>query len=136
MEQVGTSVLAAKGEGDVKANKMPIVNRFYGEVDESANIRTANERMAEIRKLADEVKAQQKVGIDPQLKDDEKKLVGLANMQDAYQRAQTAMRKYELEVIKDPKMTDAQKKLERQKLQVERDKLATEVNREYLKVMK
>jgi hypothetical protein len=57
-------------------------------------------------------------------------------MQASYQKMQTQLRKAELEIIKDPKMTDAQKKLERQRLQVERDKLATEVNREYLKTAK
>ena len=136
VEQVSTSLLAAQGEGDVKANKLPILNRFYGEVDESANIRTAAERMAEVRKLSDEVKAQLKLGIDPEIKDDEEKLLALAGMQEAYQRQQLALRKAELEIIKDPKMTEAQKKLERRQLEVERDKLATDVNREYLKVTK
>jgi hypothetical protein len=137
VEQVGTSVMAMSGDGnDLKANKIPFVNRFYGEVDESANIRTAAERMAEVRKLADEVKAQQKVGIDPELDNDEKKLIELAKMQEIYQKAQSRMRKNELQIIKDPEMTEAQKKLERQRIQVERDKLATDMNREYLRAMK
>ena len=46
------------------------------------------------------------------------------------------MRKAELEIIKDTKMTDAQKTLERRRLQVERDKLATEMNRAYLQATK
>jgi hypothetical protein len=33
-------------------------------------------------------------------------------------------------------MTEAEKKLQRRQLQVERDRLATDVNREYLKSMK
>lgn len=137
VEQVGSSVVAMSGdEKDLKANKVPFLNKFYGEVDESANIRSAAERMAQIRKLSDEVKAQQKVGIDPELKDDEQKLLALAGMQETYQKQQAMMRKAELEIIKDSKMTDAQKTLERRRLQVERDKLATEVNRAYLQATK
>lgn len=137
VEQIGSSVMAMTGEGkDLKANKIPFVNRFYGEVDESANIRSAAERMAQIRKLSDEVKAQQKVGLNPELKDDEQKLMALAGMQDSYQRQQAQMRKAELEIIKDSKLTDAQKTLERRRIEVERDKLATEVNRAYLQATK
>ena len=137
VEQVGSSVIAMSGdEKDLKANKVPFLNKFYGEVDESANIRSAAERMAQIRKLSDEVKAQQKIGIDPGLKDDEQKLLALAGMQETYQKQQAQMRKAELEIIKDAKMTDAQKTLERRRLQVERDKLATEVNRAYLQATK
>jgi hypothetical protein len=138
VEQVGSSVLAmTDNEGPPpKAAKIPFLNKFYGEVDESANIRTAGDRMREVKKLADEVKAQQKLGLDPEVSDEETKLLDLAGMQASYQKMQTQLRKAELEIIKDPKMTDAQKKLERQRLQVERDKLATEVNREYLKTAK
>jgi hypothetical protein len=32
-------------------------------------------------------------------------------------------------------MTEAEKKLERKRLQIERDRLATEMNREYLRVV-
>jgi hypothetical protein len=138
VEQVGSSVLAmTDSEGPPpKAAKIPFLNKFYGEVDESANIRTAGDRMREVKRLADEVKAQQKLGLDPEVTDEETKLLDLAGMQASYQKMQTQLRKAELEIIKDPKMTDAQKKLERQRLQVERDKLATEVNREYLKTAK
>jgi hypothetical protein len=138
VEQVGSSVLAmTDGEGPPpKAAKIPFLNKFYGEVDEAAGIRTANDRMREVKKLADEVKAQQKLGLDPEVTDEETKLLDLAGMQASYQKMQTQLRKAELEIIKDEKMTDAQKKLERQRLQVERDKLAIEVNREYLKTAK
>ena len=138
VEQVGSSVLAmTDSEGPPpKAAKIPFLNKFYGEVDEAAGIRTANDRMREVKKLADEVKAQQKLGLDPEVTDEETKLLDLAGMQASYQKMQTQLRKAELEIIKDEKMTDAQKKLERQRLQVERDKLATEVNREYLKTAK
>jgi hypothetical protein len=138
VEQVGSSVMSmTDNEGPPpKAAKIPFLNKFYGEVDESANIRTAGDRMREVKKLADEVKAQQKLGLDPEVSDEETKLLDLAGMQASYQKMQTQLRKAELEIIKDEKMTDAQKKLERQRLQVERDKLATEVNREYLKTAK
>ena len=136
VEQVGTAVIAMTGDDkDLKANKIPFVNRFYGEVDESANIRTAGERMREVRKLSDEVKAQQKLGLDPDLKDEEKRILELAGMQENYARQSAMIRKQEIEIIKDQKMTESEKKLARRQLQVERDKLATEVNREYLKTV-
>jgi hypothetical protein len=137
VEQVGSSVIAMTGdEKDVKAAKIPFLNKFYGEVDESVNIRGAGDRMREIRKLADEVKAQQKIGLDPELDSDEERLLGLASMQESYQKFQTQLRKNEIAIIKDEKMTEAEKKLQRRQIQVERDRLATEVNREYLKSLK
>jgi hypothetical protein len=137
VEQVGSSVIAMSGDDkDVKAAKIPFLNKFYGEVDESANIRSAGDRMREIKKLSDQVKAQQKVGLNPELDSDEERLLGLAGMQEAYQKQQTAMRKAEIAIIKDKDMTEAEKKLQRRQLQVERDRLATDVNREYLKSMK
>jgi hypothetical protein len=136
VEQVGTSVLAMTGDNnDLKANKIPFLNKFYGEVDEGANIGKAGERMREVKKLSDEVKAQQKLGLDPELKDDQERLMRLSGMQETYQKQQTAMRKAEIAIIKDDKLTDAEKKLQRRQIQLERDKLATDMNREYLKVV-
>jgi hypothetical protein len=137
IEQVGTAVISMTGDDkNLKANKIPFLNKFYGEVDEDANIRSAGERMREVKKVVDEVKEQQRIGLDPELKDDEQRLNNLASMQASYQRAQSQMRKAEIEIIKDAKMTDAEKRLARQRIQVERDKLATDVNREYLNAVK
>jgi GNAT superfamily N-acetyltransferase len=137
IEQMLTSAGAlAEEESTIKVSKIPFLNRFYGEIDESANIRVAGERMREVRAIAEEVKAQQKIGLDPEVTDEETKLLDLAGMQESYQKFQTQLRKAEIEIIKDPKMTDAQKKLERQRLTVERDKMATEINREYLRTAK
>jgi len=133
VEQTATSVSAMAGDKDIKANKVPFLNKFYGEVDEDANIRSAGDRMREVKRIVDEVKAQQKIGLDPELKDEEKKLLALASMQASYQKAQTELRKAEVALVKDTSKTDAEKRLERQRIQVERDKLATEVNKEYLK---
>jgi hypothetical protein len=118
---------------DIKAAKIPVLNKFYGEVDEGANIRKAGERVREIKKVVDEVKEQARVGLEPKMTDDEKRLLGLASLADAYNNATSTMRKAEIQIIRDQKMTDAQKNLERKQIQTERDKMATEVNREYLK---
>jgi hypothetical protein len=136
VEQVGTAVVAMTGDGnDLKANKIPFLNKFYGEVDEGANIKAAGDRMREVKALSDEVKAQQKLGLDPELKDKEERLMRLAGMQEIYQKQSTMIRKREIEIIKDKDMTDAEKKLQRKQLQVERDKLSTDMNREYLRVV-
>jgi|GEM_PF-3892474 len=136
VEQVGTAVMAMTGDDkDLKANKIPFLNKFYGEVDEGANTQTARERMDKIKKLAGEVKAQQKLGLDPELSGDDERLLSLARMQETYQRQSSMIRKAELDIIKDEKMTKPEKALERQRLQVERDKLATDMNREYLRVV-
>lgn len=137
VEQVGSSVIAMTGDDkDLKANKVPFLNKFYGEVDEDANIRKAGDRMREVRRLVDEVKAQQRIGLDPETTDEERRLLDLASMQNTYQKAQSQMRKAEVEIIRDEKMTDAEKKVKRREIQIERDKLATEVNKEYLKSMR
>jgi hypothetical protein len=136
VEQVGTAVTSMSGgESDLKANKIPFLNKFYGEVDEGANIKAAGDRMREVKALSDEVKAQQKLGLDPELKDKEERLMRLAGMQETYQKQSTMIRKREIEIIKDKDMTDAEKKLQRKQLQVERDKLSTDMNREYLRVV-
>lgn len=137
LEQMLTSAGAlAEEESTIKVSKIPFLNRFYGEIDESANIRVAGERMREVRAIAEEVKAQQKIGLDPEVTDEETKLLALAGMQESYQKMQSQLRKAEIAIIKDDKMTEPQKKLERQRLTVERDKLATEINREYLRTAK
>jgi hypothetical protein len=134
IEQMGSSILAMTGDDkDIKAAKIPVLNKFYGEVDEAANIRSAGERSREIGKVVDEVKQQARVGLEPKLTDDEKRLLGLASLADAYDNAISQMRKAEIQVIRDEKMTEAQKTLERRKILVARDQMATEVNREYLK---
>lgn len=136
IEQVGTSVISMTGDDQQpKASKIPFLNKFYGEVDEGANIKTAGDRMREVKKLSDEVKAQQKLGLDPKLTSEEDRLLSLAGMQATYQRQSTMIRKAELEIIKDDSKTKAEKALEKQRLQVERDKLATDMNREYLRVV-
>ena len=136
VEQVGTAMMAMTGDDkNLKANKIPFLNKFYGEVDEGANIKAAGDRMREVRALADEVKAQQKLGLDPELTDKEQRLMLLSTMQETYQRMSTQIRKRELEIIKDKKMTDAEKTLERKRLQIDRDKLSTDMNREYLKAV-
>lgn len=136
VEQVGTAVMAMTGDDkDLKANKIPFLNKFYGEVDEGANIGKASERMREVKALSDEVKAQQKLGLDPELKDKEERLMRLAGMQETYQKQSTMIRKREIEIIKDKDMTEAEKKLQRKQLQVERDRLSTDMNREYLRVV-
>jgi DNA-binding transcriptional regulator YiaG len=62
-------------------------------------------------------------------------MLALAEAQDLYQKTMTELRKEELAVIKSD-MTEPEKKLIRQQLQVARDQLATEVNRVYLDVLK
>jgi hypothetical protein len=136
VEQVGTAVITMTGDDkDLKANKIPFLNKFYVEVDEGANIKTAGDRMREVRKLSEEVKAQQKLGLDPSLTDEEQRLMELAKTQQIYDRMSSKIRKEEIRIIKDKEMTEAEKKLERKRLQIERDRLATEMNREYLRVV-
>ena len=136
VDQVGSSLIAMSGDDkDLKANKVPFLNKFYGEVDEGANIRLAGDRMREVRKAVDEVKEQQRVGLDPEMDDEAKRLLALASMQQAYQNAQATMRKAEIAIIKDPKKTEAEKNLERKQIQVARDKLATDINKGYLKTL-
>jgi len=136
VEQVGSSVIAMTGDDkDLKTNKIPFLNKFYGEVDEGPNISKASERMRDVKKIAEEVKAQQKIGLDPKLTDEEDRMMQLSLMQENYQNFMSKIRKREIEIIKDKSMTEKEKTLERRILQVDRDKLATDMNREYLKTV-
>ena len=136
VEKMVTTGMAIGGQDkDLKASNMPFVSAFYGEVDEGANIRKAGERMREVGKVIAEIEEQIKVGTEPEIGNEETKMLALADAQDTYQKAMTELRKDELAVIKSD-MTEPEKKLIRQQLQVARDKLATEINRVYLDVLK
>ena len=135
LEQVATSV-SSMAEGETpKASKIPFLNKFYGEVDEGPNIRSASERMSKVRELASVVQNQKSVDIQPILTAEEEKLLELDSVQKRYFKQLSRLRKEELKIIDDKDQTEAMKKLLRKRLQIERDELATEANREYLKVV-
>ena len=136
-EQVGSSVIAMTNDNkDLKAAKIPFLNKFYGEVDESANIRIASDRARKIGQLSSEVKAQQEFGIEAALTKEEQKLVDMANDQERFQKELSGLRKEEMEIIADEKLTPAEKTLRRRMIQVERDKAASEFNKEFFKSAK
>jgi hypothetical protein len=133
IEQVVSSIMAMTGdEKDLKASKVPFLNKFYGEVDEGANIGSASERMRRVRESVAEIEAQFKLGLSPEIGSDEKRMMMLAEASKEYQKAISDMRKDEIAIAKSD-MPEAQKKLLNQQIRVQRDKLATIVNRVYLK---
>ena len=135
-EQITSSVVAASSDDkDLKAGRIPFVNRFYGEVDESANIRKAGDRMREVKKISDSIEAQFKLGMDVELSNEDQRILSLADAQDDYQKAMGEMRKEEIAVIKSD-MTEPEKKLVRQQINKARDELATVMNRVYLDTLK
>lgn len=136
VNQMADSIIAMSSDDEnLRAKSMPVVNRFYGEVDEDASIRTAAERRRQVDELVEEVKRQRKVGIEPELDDEANRLLELAKLQERQQKELTRMRKEEVEIIRSD-LPDAQKKAERKRLQAERDRLAIEFNREFLQGMK
>jgi hypothetical protein len=136
VEQMTSSVLAmADSDNDLKANNIPFVNKFYGEVDEGANMRLASERMRAVKKSVAEIENQFKVGLNPEIGTEEQRMLALAEAQSDYQKLMTQMRKDEIAVIKSD-MTAAEKKLIRQQIRIARDQLSTEVNKVYLSTLK
>jgi hypothetical protein len=136
MEQVATSVMSMSGsDKELKAAKTPFLNKFYGEVDEGVNIRGAGDRMREVRNEVAELESQFKLGLNPNIGTDEQRMLALADAGKNYQDAISEMRKDEIAIIKSD-MPEPQKKLLRQQIQVQRDKLATVVNRIYLDSLK
>ena len=137
VEQMTSSMMAMTSDSkDLKAARIPFVNRFYGEVDEGANIGKAGDRMRAVRSQSEEIKAQFKLGLDPELDDEDKRIMNLAGAAEAYQKHGALMRKQEIQIIKDDSLTKAEKDLQRKQLQVERDRLATEINRLYIDSLK
>jgi hypothetical protein len=132
VEQVASSVVAMSSDDkDLKTSQMPVVNRFYGEVGEDANIRTAGDRMREVKKAVDVIEAQLKLGIEVELTTEQERLMSLAEAQDAYEKFMGEIRREEIAVIKSD-MTAAEKKLVRQQMAKARDEISTEMNRAYL----
>jgi hypothetical protein len=135
-EQITSSIVATTSDDkDLKANRIPFVNRFYGEVDEDANIRKAGDRMREVAKVAGEIEAQFKLGMDVELSSEDQRILSLAGAQDDYRKAMGEMRKEEIAVIKSD-MTEPEKKLVRQQIKKARDDLATVMNRVYIDTLK
>jgi hypothetical protein len=131
--QMADSIIALSSDTeDLKAKSMPILNRFYGEVDEDASIRTAADRRREVSALVEEVKRQRKEGIEPELDAEANRLLDLAGLQERQQKELSRMRKEEVEIIRSDS-TDAEKKVERKRLQADRDRLSIEFNREVLR---
>jgi hypothetical protein len=92
--------------------------------------------MRAVRSQSEEIKAQFKLGLDPELDDEDKRIMNLAGAAEAYQKHGALMRKQEIQIIKDDSLTKAEKDLQRKQLQVERDRLATEINRLYIDSLK
>jgi hypothetical protein len=135
-EQMTSSVVAMSSDDkDLKANRIPFVNRFYGEVDEDANIRKAGDRMREVAKVAGEIEAQFKLGMDVTLSNEDQRMLSLSEAQEDYRKAMGEMRKEEIAVIKSD-MTEPEKKLVRQQIKKARDELATVMNRVYIDTLK
>lgn len=136
VNQMADAVIAMSSDDeDLRAKSMPVVNRFYGEVDEDATIRSAAERRRKVDELVEEVKRQRKIGIEPELDAEANRLLDLAKLQERQQKELTRMRKEEVEIIRSDR-PDAEKKAERKRLQAERDRLAIEFNKEFLQGMK
>ena len=139
VEQVGSSVIAMTGaEKDLKASNVPFLNKFYGEVDEGANMRKAGERMREVSAAVGLKKQQEKEqGTNPDLvvvlSDYEKLLVSLEDVQKAYKEKQSEIRKKQIQVAKDEKLTEAERRVKLQALKIAGDKSATRANRAYTK---
>ncbi len=131
--QMADSIIALSSDTeDLRAKSMPVLNRFYGEVDEDASIRTAAERRREVGALIEEVKRQRKEGIEPELDAEANRLLDLAGLQERQQKELSRMRKEEVEIIRGDS-TDAEKKVERKRIQADRDRLSIEFNREFLR---
>jgi hypothetical protein len=135
-EQITSSIVAMSSDDkDLKAGRMPVVNRFYGEVDEDANIRKAGDRMREVAKVSGEIIAQFEDGINVELSNEDQRMLSLAGAQEDYRKAMSEMRKEEIAVIESD-MTESEKKLVRQQINKARDELATVMNRVYLDTLK
>lgn len=125
------SGMATPGK-DIKASNIPFLNKMYGEVEEGVNIRSANERMREVRETVKLVEDQVKVGIDPEMDSDEKRLVSISSAQKLFDKESSRLRKEEIAIMRSPGMTDEQKLLARQNIQAARDRMAAAVNKVYL----
>lgn len=137
IEQAATSVVAMTGDDDYyEARSIPFLNKFYGEIGPSENIRNAGERSREISRVVDVIKAQIKVGIDPEMTDDEQRLFALARAQEQYQDQGSKLRKEELRVVKDDSLSSTQKKAKLRELKQSRDELATMLNKAYIESFK
>jgi hypothetical protein len=99
----------------------------------ASDIRIAGERAREVGRIAEEVKAQEEFGVNVALTKEEQQLVDMAEDQKRYQKEISELRKEELEIIADENLTAAEKTLRRRMIQVQRDKAASEFNKEFFK---
>ena len=132
-EQIYDSTTGYLGDDkNLKPNRIPLLNKVYGEVGEDVNVRQAGERMREVREASDVIEKQVKAGIRPEISDEERRLVSIASAQEAYNKESSRLRKEEIAVIRSTVMTPEQKRIARDNIMAARDKMATAVNRVYL----
>ena len=132
-QMVDAIIAMSSDDENLRAKSMPILNRFYGEVDQDATIKIASDRRREVDKVDDEVKQQKKDDIEAVLNPDEKRLMTLATLQEQQRKQMSELRKEEIGVIKNKEFTEAEKKVKRKEIQVKRDRLAIEFNDAYRK---
>ena len=117
---------------NLKPNRIPMLNKVYGEAGEDVNVRLAGDRMREVKKSVDVIEKQIKSGIAPEVTDTDRRLMSIASAQEAYNKESSRLRKEEIAVIRSTTMTPEQKRLARDNIMAARDRMATAVNRVYL----
>lgn len=120
-----------RGKGAESSN-WPVLNKVYGEVGPSQNIRLAGERMREVRAVSKVIKDQIKMGIEPEVSEADDRLQELAKAQEQYDDQMRKLRKEEIAILKDKELTNEKKRLELDNIRALQDELSSVINRVYL----
>jgi hypothetical protein len=124
---------AAFGAEQVKASAYPVLSRFYGEVSEDQNVRLASDRMRQVRETVKVIEDQIKADIAPNLKDDERRIYAMADLQKLFYKEMADLRKEEIAVKRSKEMTDERKRLALDNIRAAQDKISSAVSRAYLR---
>ena len=132
-EQIYDTATGLLGDDkNLKTNRIPLLNKVYGEAGEDVNVRLAGDRMREVGAAVKVIENQIRDGIKPDVTDEDKRLMSIASAQEIYNKESARLRKDEIDVIRSTTMTPEQKRIARDNIMAARDRMATSVNRVYL----
>lgn len=120
--------------GELGPRDVPVLKAFYGEVDEATDVNLFYERKAEVMTAAKQAADRQKMGIQMTYDAESKGLQSMGKAAEQYTRWMTKIRKEELRVAEDKKLSDETRALKLKDLQARRAKMASDFNGHYYRM--
>lgn len=115
---------------------LPVLKAFYGEADDNTNLGLYYERKAEAELAKYEADQRKKLDIDATYTDEESGMQAIGERAKLYTVKMTRLKKEEIEIRTDPKLTEQERNLGLLQINKDRATFAREFNAEYIGMKK